>query len=61
MFKRGLSRHVSQPVSPKHLQRYVDEFAGRHNIRDAHTLDQMHTVVAGLVGKRLMYQELISS
>ncbi len=43
----------------KHLLRYANEFAGRHNVRNADTLDQMHDVVAGLVGKRLMYRDLI--
>ncbi len=38
-------------MSPKHLNRYVNEFAGKHNIRDADTIDQMQHVVAGLVGK----------
>ena len=38
----------------------VNEFAGRHNIRNDNTLDQMHHVVAGLVGKRLMYRDLIA-
>ncbi len=33
-------------LSPKHLQRYVDEFAGRHNQRDRDTIDQMHSIVA---------------
>lgn len=46
-------------LSPQHLQRYVDEFAGRHNIRDADTLAQMTAVVAGLVGKRLLHRDLI--
>ena len=40
-------------MSAKHLQRYVDEFAGRHSIRERDTLDQMQSVVAGMVGKRL--------
>ena len=47
-------------ISPKHLQRYIDEFAGRHNIRDRDTLDQMTAVIAGLVGKRLLYRDLIA-
>ena len=47
-------------LSPKHLQRYVNEFAGRHNVRDQDTIDQMREVVAGLVGKRLMYRDLIA-
>ena len=47
-------------LSPKHLQRYVDEFAGKHNVRDADTIDQMRHVVAGMAGKRLTYAELIA-
>ncbi len=45
-------------LSPKHLQRYVNEFCGRHNIRDLDTLRQMQGVVALMIGKRLTYQEL---
>lgn len=47
-------------LSAKHLQRYVNEFAGRHNIRDADTMDQMRHVVARLVGRRLMYRDLVA-
>ena len=47
-------------LSPKHLDRYVREFAGKHNVRDKDTIDQMRHVVAGLVGKRLMYRELVA-
>ncbi len=47
-------------ISPKHLQRYVDEFAGKHGIRDLDTIDQMESVVAGMVGKRLMYRDLVA-
>ena len=45
-------------MSPKHLQRYVNEFAGRHNIRPLDTVDQMRYIFRGLVGKRLRYQDL---
>ena len=45
-------------LSAKHLQRYVSEFAGRHNIRELDTIDQMADVVAGLVGRRLLYRDL---
>ena len=45
-------------ISPKHLQRYVDEFASRHNIRNQHTIDQMRWIADGMIGKRLMYQDL---
>ena len=45
-------------MSPKHLDRYVTEFEGRHNIRDHDTIDQMGTLVRGLEGKRLTYRDL---
>ena len=47
-------------ISPKHLNRYVQEFAGKHNIRKLDTAVQMTAVAAGLVGKRLMYRDLIA-
>ena len=47
-------------LSVKHLQRYVNEFAGRHNIRDLDTIRQMEHVVAAMVGRRLMYRDLIA-
>ncbi len=51
---------VFHKLSPKHLQRYVNEFAGKHNVRDEDTLAQMVVVAAGLVGKRLMYRDLVA-
>ena len=59
MFKRA-HKGTYHKMSPKHLQRYVDEFVARHNRRDLDTEDQMTSVVAGMVGKRLMYRELIA-
>ena len=47
-------------MSPKHLNRYVQEFAGRHNLRELDTLDQMGTVVRQMDLKRLPYEKLIS-
>ena len=47
-------------LSAKHLQRYVDEFAGRHNVRDADTLAQMEVTARGLVGRRITYDKLTS-
>ena len=47
-------------MSPKHLDRYVTEFAGRHNIREADTVDQMGIVAVGMIGKRIKYQDLIA-
>ena len=51
---------VFHKMSPKHLQRYVNEFAGKHNVRDEDTIAQMVVVAAGLVGKRLMYRDLVA-
>ena len=59
MLKRGYYGTYHK-MSPKHLNRYVAEFAGRHNIRDLDTRDQMHHLTAGMIGKRLMYQDLIA-
>ena len=59
MLKRA-HKGVYHKISPKHLQRYVDEFAGRHGIRELDTLNQMQSVVSGMVGKRLMYRDLVS-
>ena len=47
-------------LSPKHLDRYVKEFAGKHNLRDLDTLAQMKAVVLRLAGKSLHYRELIA-
>ena len=59
MLKRA-HKGIYHKLSPKHLDRYVREFAGRHNVRDLDTADQMATVAAGLVGKRLLYRQLIA-
>ena len=47
-------------MSEKHLDRYVRQFAGKHNLRERDTLAQMADVVAGLVGRRLLYRDLIA-
>ena len=45
-------------LSPKHLNRYVQEFAGKHNLREFDTLNQMKAVVRRLAGKSLTYRAL---
>ena len=57
MLKRA-HKGVYHKISVKHLQRYVDEFAGRHGVRERDTLDQMDAVAEGMAGKRLTYREL---
>lgn len=47
-------------MSPKHLDRYIQEFASRHNLREQDTIDIMAAIAAGMRGKRLRYQELIA-
>ena len=60
MLKRA-HKGVYHKISPKHLQRYVDEFSGRHGVRERDTITQMQNIVAGMVGKRLMYRDLVAS
>ena len=59
MLKRGY-QGTYHKISPKHLQRYVNEFAGRHGIRERDTIDQMSALVARMAGKRLSYRELVA-
>ena len=47
-------------ISPKHLDRYVKEFAGKHNIRESGTLDQMRDTVARMIGRNLLYRDLVA-
>ena len=49
---------VFHKLSPKHLNRYVQGFAGKHNLRRLDTLAQMKAVVRRLAGKRLTYRKL---
>ena len=60
MLKRGYYGTYHR-MSPKHLDRYVGEFVGRHNARPLDTLDQMRAIARGMVGKRLRYSDLIAS
>ncbi len=54
------SQHeIFHHISPKNLQRYVDEFAARHNIREHDTITMMETIVLGMFGKPLMYRDLV--
>ena len=50
---------IYHQLSKKHLNRYVTQFAGKYNLRNLDTIDQMGAVVQGMVGKRLRYKDLI--
>lgn len=58
LFKRGY-HGTFHKMSDKHLDRYATEFAGRNNIRDLDTVEQMEVLSAGMIGKRLTYAKLI--
>ena len=59
LLKRGY-HGTFHHLSEKHLARYVNEFAGRNNIRDLDTIMQMSVLARGMIGKRLTYKALIS-
>ena len=52
----GVYHHVSK----KHLNRYVAQFAGKHNLRNLDTEEQMQHIVAGMVGRKVLYRELVA-
>ena len=58
MLKRGYYGTFHK-MSPKHLNRYVSEFAGRHNVRPMDTVDQMAWMVRKMDGKILRYKDLV--
>ena len=60
MLKRA-HKGIYHKMSPKHLDRYVQEFTGRHNLRDKDTLSQMGEAVRRFEGKNLTYADLKQS
>ena len=59
MLKRA-HKGTFHKLSPKHLDRYVQEFAGKHNLREHDTIDQLSALSGGMDGKRLRYRTLIA-
>ena len=60
MLKRA-HEGVYHKISAKHLQLYVSEFSGRHNVRLYDTIAQMAHLAEGMAGKRLTYKELVTN
>ena len=59
MLKRA-HKGTFHKLSPKHLDRYVQEFAGRQNLREQDTIEQLAALSEGMDGKRLRYRTLIA-
>ncbi len=59
MLKRA-HKGMFHKLSPKHLDRYVQEFAARHNMRVMDTLEIMEALVSSMSFKRLKYEDLIA-
>ena len=59
MLKRGY-KGTYHRMSEKHLNRYVAEFAGRHNSRSQDTVVQMGRIVRGMHRRHLSYARLIA-
>ena len=59
LFKRG-HYGVYHQMSPKHLNRYVDEFSTRLNMRLLDTMSKVEIVVVGSIDRTMPYKELIS-
>ena len=60
LLKRG-HYGIYHYMSPKHLHRYVTEFAHRHNTRKLTTMEFIDTTITKSAGKRLTYAELINA
>ena len=60
VMKRGIIG-IYHHASPKHLGRYVDEFAFRLNEGkcERHTLDRLDSFISNVAGKRLTYKDYI--
>ena len=60
MVRRGYDG-VYHHISEDHLHRYINEFAGRHNVRSMNTIGMMEQVAENMMGQRLTYQALIGN
>jgi transposase-like protein len=60
LLKRGYMGTYHK-ITPKHLHRYISEFATRHNIGGMDMLESFAHTIRLMVDKRLTYQELTSN
>lgn len=58
MFKRSYKGAAYHKMSPKHLQKYVDEFVWRQNNYLSDMLDIIGELVKELRGSRLTYKAM---
>ena len=58
LLKRGY-HGTFHHLSAKHFDRYVAEFAGRHNVRDMDTEPLMGAIVRGWEGRLVRYRDLL--
>ena len=59
MLKRA-HKGTFHKLSPKHLNRYVQEFAGRRNMRELDTLQQMALIARKMENAQLRYKDLVA-
>ena len=57
LFRRGYYGTYHH-MSVQHLRRYLAEFGGRHNVREADTAEQMRRLARGLAGQLLTWEML---
>lgn len=59
MLEKIPERNLSQ-VQQDTRHRYEYEFAVRPNSREEDTIDRMKIIVVGMIGRRIMFKDLVS-